>query len=152
MLIFHSIHAMFDNWFPPHSPLLNLLICVFYCYLLHWFSIGSLSIFNLSSGNTISLIVYRWVTFLDRESYSATILPPSTGIFLSMCLSVHISVIMGTTDLFLFLFLTLVLSLFFLLSLFFFHCFLAYSAGFFSFFLLTYAFCCIFHCFEKKSA
>ena len=52
-------------------------------------SVGPLNIFNSSSSSTISLIVYRCVIFFDKESYSATILPPTTGVVLSMHCSFH---------------------------------------------------------------
>ena len=61
-------------------------------------SSGSSNVFNSSSGRTISRIVHSCVTLFDNASYSETILPPNTGVFLSMHLSVHISLINGPMD------------------------------------------------------
>ena len=115
---------------------------------------GLLYIFNSSSGSTISFSVYRWVTFLVSESYSATILPPSTGVLRSMHLSVQISYMMGmiawkkawnASVLFFF----FVILFFFASFRFLFFCALAYALGSDSFLLVMNAFCCIFHCFEN---
>ena len=120
----------------------------------------SSNIFSSYSGSTILRIVYSCVTFFVNESYSATIRPPSTGVVLSIHLSVHISYIIGTmfwknkwnaSVLFFFFFLILFLSLFCSSSFFFFLCFLACNAGFFSRCLVMYACCCIFHCFVNFS-
>ena len=76
MASFHLVSHLFSCWFVSSS--------------LEW-SDSSYYIFSSSSGSTISLIVYRCVIFFDDKSYSATILPPNTGVFLSMHLSIHIS-------------------------------------------------------------
>jgi hypothetical protein len=107
-----------------------------------------------SSGRTISFIEYSYVTLCERASYSATILPPTTGVFLSMHLSVHISCMIGTmawknawksSVLFFF----LVLCSFFASSCFFLLCDFACKKGLLSFRRVMYACCCIFDCLEN---
>ena len=79
------------------------------------------------------------------------ILPPTTGVVLSTHLSFHNSAMIGTIDLknawkcsVEFFFLPSLIFLFCSSSLF---CFFACSAGFSTFLLVMYAFCCIFCCF-----
>ena len=135
-----SVYPLFSCWFVSS----NLKASV------------SLYIFSSSSGSTISFSVYRWVTFLDSESYSATIRPPNTGLFLSMHLSIQITSMAGTiawknawNASVLFFFFDVVLS--FAAVLFLFLCTLLafYDLGFSIFLLNMNAFCWFFHCFEN---